>query len=93
MRFDDKAGYMKGNPKDNYPERFPHNPKMDAISRLVLRRDELQATADRRLKLLRRMPEWEYDFGQECYFCPICGNNKDYGHSKDCELAEELGDD
>ena len=52
----------------------------------------LQADADRRLELLKRVPEWIYDKDQECYFCEICGNNKNYGHSKSCELAKELAD-
>jgi len=45
-----------------------------------------QATADRRLALLKRVSEvinlW--DMG-----CPICGG---WNHHKDCELAKELGD-
>ena len=49
--------------------------------------------ADRRGELLKRVPEWVYDKDQECYFCEICGNNKDYGHSKSCELAKELADE
>ena len=53
----------------------------------------LQAKVDRLLELLKRMPEWVYDKDQECYFCEICGNNKDYGHSKSCELAKELSDE
>ena len=36
-------GYLKGDPKDNHPERFPHSPEMDAISRLMFRRDDLEA--------------------------------------------------
>ena len=44
------------------------------------------------LSLLRRMPEWVYDKDQECYFCEICGNNRDYGHADGCELAAECNE-
>ena len=53
-------------------------------------KSDIEATATRRLGLLRRFYGWEWDFEQECYFCPICGSNKDNGHAEDCELAKEL---
>ena len=59
-----------------------------------LRLDLGKANADnqRLRELLRKMPEWVYDKDQECYFCEVCGSNKDYGHLKNCELAKELSD-
>ena len=54
---------------------------------------EAESTVTRLRELLKRMPEWVYDKDQECYFCEICGNNRDYGHASDCELAKELADD
>ena len=57
---------------------------------LEVRAETAEAFAASRLGLLRRMPEWSYDIDQACYFCWICGNNKDYGHADDCELAKEL---
>ena len=51
-----------------------------------------QALADRRLKLLRRYPEFVWDDEQGAYFCPICGANSNHGHLADCELIKELAD-
>lgn len=49
----------------------------------------LQATADRRLELLREIEEY-------AEFCPICHRNLVHetkgGHTDSCQLAEELSD-
>lgn len=81
----DHAGYLMGEPKDNHPERFPNNPEMDIISRLMFKRDELQATADRRLELLRRCNEY-------MAICPFCRRKSTDFHTDDCQLAKELSD-
>ena len=49
-----------------------------------------KALADRRLELLKKMPEFVWDDEQGAYFCPICGANSNHGHLADCELAKEI---
>ena len=52
----------------------------------------IKEVATRRLELLRRIPEFVWNFEQESLFCPICGANAIQGHLSDCELAKELED-
>ena len=60
---------------------------------LLKQQIELDQENQRLRELLRKMPEWVYDKDQECYFCEVCGSNKDYGHLKNCELAKESSDE
>ena len=44
--------------------------------------------ADKRLELLKRF-EWVADELND-YYCPICYQDRDQGHTDDCELAEAI---
>ena len=79
--------------------KYPPTPEMEAINRLMLRRDELLADnklrreiADRRLELLKEMPDFTWDLEQGAFFCPICGANFNHGHLDSCRLEKELSD-
>ena len=50
--------------------------------------DDLKALSDKRLVLLRRL-EWTPDEMND-YYCPICYQDRDQGHTDDCELAEAI---
>jgi hypothetical protein len=60
------------------------------------RTENAEATATRRLGLLRRV-EYVVNIDEEGnemgVFCPLCGYKKGNGHWIDCELAAELGDE
>lgn len=72
--------------------KYPPGPEMEAIERLINKRDELQATVTRLRGLLRRIEETERTNGE----CPICGIldlNEEWEtwiHADDCELAEAI---
>jgi len=51
-----------------------------------------QATADRRLELLKRFEWYDWDEKHNDWFCVFCDANKRDGHTDDCRLAEELDD-
>ena len=51
--------------------------------------DRLQATATRRLELLRRL-EWHVSDHPANAYCLICGRYKREGHASYCDLAKEL---
>jgi len=70
------------------PEHFV-DPAMDMISKIMVKRDKLQATADRLRGLLVEIEERISKKG----WCPFCGNMAYYDgyvHFDDCRLAEEL---
>ena len=52
----------------------------------------LQATADRRLELLREFEWSHYDTKHDDMYCYICDANKKEGHKDGCRLAKELSD-
>jgi hypothetical protein len=85
------------------PEHFV-DPAMDMISKVMLKRDKLQAKVDelekenQRLRKLLKDFEWSsyaiYGHSRIMYgVCPSCKLPKEDGHFGGCELAKELSDD
>lgn len=55
--------------------------------------DDAEATATRRLGLLRRCEWIPQTEANNIRFCPICKHAEYLGHAADCELAAELAEE
>lgn len=82
--------YFTGSPEDAEPtaeELGLKSPIVKQVYGLSKKVRELQATADRRLELLKVYDEQRIHEGHDCHFCDS------WRHTPDCELAKELSNE